>query len=401
MKSGSRTTSDRHVTGRDVLLGVQIAICAVLVTSSLVAVRGLVRSLHSDFGFEPDHALLVDSDFMGAGYSGEAAAAFRKRIIDELKTVPGVTAVAYADNPPLATGSYNSAAIYSDEATELISKNAIAEPMVIKVSPEYFQAAGTTLLAGRNLSWHDDKNAPQVAVVNHQFARRIFGSVDGALGRYFKDHDGKRVQVVGVAEDGKYNSLTEDPQPAMYLSFLQSEGQNIFVVRTDGDPQQIAPGVRQKMRELDSGMYVSILTWSKAMETTLFGARMAAVSLGVLGVMAAMLSITGIFGMAAYSISKRMKELGIRIALGAQPRELLQAALGRALKLLAWGSAAGLVLGILASRVLAAIVYEATPRDPLVLSGVVLSMAMLGLLATWIPAQRALSIDPLALLREE
>ena len=128
---------------------------------------------------------------------------------------------------------------------------------------------------------------------------------------------------------------------------------------------------------------------------------MATVALGVLGVMGAMLSITGIFGMAAYSVSKRLRELGIRIALGAQRKEVLQAALGRAFKLLAFGSAAGLLLGILASRVLASIVYQATPRDPLVLAGVVLAMLLLGLLATWIPAQRALSVDPLILLREE
>jgi ABC-type antimicrobial peptide transport system permease subunit len=128
---------------------------------------------------------------------------------------------------------------------------------------------------------------------------------------------------------------------------------------------------------------------------------MATASLGVLGMMGAMLSVTGIFGMAAYSLSKRKRELGIRIALGAQPREILQAALGRALKLLAIGSAAGLLLGLLATRVLAAIVYQASPRDPLVLTGVVIAMSLLGLLGTWIPAQRALSVDPLILLRDE
>jgi ABC-type antimicrobial peptide transport system permease subunit len=117
--------------------------------------------------------------------------------------------------------------------------------------------------------------------------------------------------------------------------------------------------------------------------------------------MGAILSITGIFGMAAYSVSRRLRELGIRIALGARRSEVLQSALGRAFKLLAVGSATGLVLGILASRVLAYIVLEATPRDPLVLSAAVLAMALLGLLATWIPAQRALSIDPLILLRDE
>jgi ABC-type antimicrobial peptide transport system permease subunit len=130
-------------------------------------------------------------------------------------------------------------------------------------------------------------------------------------------------------------------------------------------------------------------------------ARMATISLGVLGVIGALLAVTGIFGMAAYSVSKRLRELGIRIALGAQRKEVLQAALGRAFKLLAFGSAAGLLLGILASRALAAIVYEATSRDPVVLLGAVAAMFLLGLLATWVPARRALAIDPAILLREE
>ena len=133
----------------------------------------------------------------------------------------------------------------------------------------------------------------------------------------------------------------------------------------------------------------------------LFSSYVAAISLGVLGAMGAMLSITGIFGMAAYSVSKRLRELGLRVALGAERTEVLKAALGRAFKLLAVGSTAGLVLGILASRVLAFVVYQATPRDPLVLVGVVLAMALLGLLATWIPARRALSVNPMILLREE
>jgi ABC-type antimicrobial peptide transport system permease subunit len=137
------------------------------------------------------------------------------------------------------------------------------------------------------------------------------------------------------------------------------------------------------------------------MDASLFPSRVAAVSLGVLGVIAAMLAITGIFGMAAYSVSKRLKELGIRIALGAQRKEVLQAALGRPLRLLAFGSVAGLLLGIAASRVLSAIVYQATARDPLVLVATVLAMCLLGLLATWIPARRAVSIQPSILMREE
>jgi ABC-type antimicrobial peptide transport system permease subunit len=214
--------------------------------------------------------------------------------------------------------------------------------------------------------------------------------------------DATRIQVVGIVEDGKYNSLTEEPQPAMFFPILQSPSSGTsLVVRLDRAPEQLLAAVRSKLRDLDRGLPLYIQPWNKELDTALFASRMATVSLGILGVMGAMLSVTGIFGMAAYSVSKRKRELGIRMALGAQQKEILQAALGRALKLLAFGSVAGLLLGILASRVLASIVYQATPRDPLVLGGVVLSMASLGLLATWIPAQRALSIDPAMLMREE
>jgi hypothetical protein len=159
------------------------------------------------------------------------------------------------------------------------------------------------------------------------------------------------------------------------------------------------PEFRGTFLLLAPDFFVPMSAWrtrtpSIAAEAAGFGSRMATVALGVLGGLGALLSVTGIFGMAAYSVSRRLRELGIRMALGAQRKELLGAALGRAIKLLAFGSSAGLMLGILASRVLASLVHQATPRDPLVLGGVVLAIALLGLVATWIPAQRALSIDP-------
>jgi ABC-type antimicrobial peptide transport system permease subunit len=271
------------------------------------------------------------------------------------------------------------------------------------VSPEYLGAAGTPLLAGRDLTWHDDTKAPRVAVVNRLFATRIFGSASSALGGYYKMEDGTRIQVVGIVEDGKYSAdMTEDLRSAMFLPILQAPSADAcLVARLSGNPPQLAATLATKLHGLDAALPVFIQTWDQAMEGALFPSQMAAMTLGVLGVMGAMLSITGVFGLAAYSVSKRLRELGIRMALGAQRKEILRAALGRALKLLAFGSAAGLLMGILASRLLASVVYQATPRDPLVLAGVVLAMALVGLLATWIPAQRALSIHPATLLRED
>jgi predicted permease len=401
VKSGSIVRVGPRVSLRDILVVVQIAICAVLVTSSMVAVRGLVRTLRSNFGFEPRNAILVNTDLNMAGYSGDKVSAMQKRMIDAMERIAAVQSVGLISEPPLRE-CCNSSTVFSDHSTDLRSSNAAAEALIYNISPEYFQAAGTALLSGRTFTWHDDKNAPHVAVVNREFASKVFGSPTKAIGRYYKMPDGTRIQVVGIVEDGKYNSLTEDPQPAMFLPILQSpSSETSLVVRSSRDPGQLVATMRSTLRDLDAGLPLYIQPWNKELDTALFPSRMATLALGVMGLMGAMLSITGIFGMAAYSVSKRLRELGIRMALGAQRKEVLQAALGRAFKLLALGSSAGLLLGILASRVLAFIVYQATPRDPLVLAGAVLAMLLLGLLATWIPARRALSIDPAMLLREE
>ena len=401
VKAGSTETAGRRLTLRDVLLVVQIAICAVLVTSSLVAVRGLARSLHSDFGFVPQNALLVDTDLGMAGYSGDRAAAMHRRMLDALEALPGVSAVGLSDRLPLAA-DWNEDVVFKESATDMKISNAATEAVAYDISPSYFRAAGTALIAGRSFTWNDDKTVPRVAIVNREFARKVFGSESAAIGSHFKWLDGTRIQVVGLVEDGKHKTLTEDPQSAMFFPILQSPSSDTWLVlRSSRDPQQLTTDVERTLRNLDAGLPFTIRTWNKELDSALFASRMATLSLGVLGGLGAMLAVTGIFGMAAYSVSKRLRELGIRIALGAQRQEVLRAALGRAFRLLAFGSAVGLVLGLAATRILSFIVYQATPRDPVVLAGVVVMMMLLGLLATWIPASRALGADPLVLLREE
>jgi predicted permease len=402
VKAGSSARLGRRISVRDILLVVQIAICAVLVTSSLVAVRGLARSMHANFGFDPQNVTLVYTDLTMAGYSQDKVPAMQRRMIDAMQAIPGVTSAGMVSIPPLQMG-WDPSDVFADTATDFRPANAAATSIKYCISPEYFDAARTTLLMGRNISSRDDLNAPQVAVVNRQFARKIFGSEAGALGRHFKLPNGTRLEVVGIVEDGKYTTnLAEDPQPAMFLPMLQNpRSEASLVVRSNRDGPELASAIRSKLRDIDPGLPAFLQTWNQEMNGALFASRMATMSLGVLGLMGAMLSITGIFGMAAYSVSKRLRELGIRIALGAQRTEVLKAALARPVKLLAIGSASGVLLGILASRVLAFIVYQATPRDPLVLGGVVLAMLLLGLVATWIPAQRALSVNPMVLLREE
>jgi predicted permease len=402
IKAGAAVSvAGRRFSLRDVLLAGQIAVCAVLVTSSIVAVRGMARSLHSNFGFVPEHAIQVNTDTDMAGYNNDRAEAMQRRILDALAQIPGVTAAAYADRIPLNVG-WSTMTVFSDSTTDFKSSNAAAEAMQYDVSYGYFKAAATPLLAGRAFTDNDNQHAPRVAVVNQEFARKVFGSETNAVGRAFKTWGGTRIIVAGVVADGKYRTLSEDPQPAMFFPILQSPSSYTwFIVRSNRDERDLAAAVQETLRNLNTGLPFTINTWTKELDTALFAARAASLALGVLGGLGAMLAVTGIFGMAAYSVSKRLRELGIRIALGASRGEVLSAALGRALRLLAIGSLAGLALGLAATKVLSFIVYQATPRDPLVLAGVVFFMLLLGLVATWIPARRALAADPLVLLRDE
>ena len=401
IKVGSSAVSGVRITARDLLLAVQIALCAVLVTSSLVALRGLINAMHGNFGFAISNSMLVGADLHMAGYDSDRVSAMQKRMLDATASIPGVESVGLTD--ALLLNDQSTSSIYRDQTADLRPANAaLSDVYMYHVSPEYLQAEGTTLLSGRAFTWHDDKDAPRVGIVNKEFARRIFGSVQNAIGSYYKLSDGTRVQVIGVAQNGKYGKLTEEPQPAMFLSILQHPTSSAWmVVRSSRNPEQLGAAIRSTLHQIDPGLPVIIETRLDEIGGALFPAQIASAALGVLGAMGAMLSITGIFGMAAYSVSKRLRELGIRVALGAQRKQILQAALGRAFKLLAFGSAAGLLLGLLSTRVLSNIVYQATPSDPVVLTGVVLAMALLGLIATWIPARRALNVDPMVLLRDE
>ncbi len=401
IRAGMADSTMRRFTLRDLLLITQIAICAVLITSSLVAVRGLARSLHSNYGFQPQNAMVVETDLQMAGYSGDGDAQMQRRMMNAIGAIPGVSSVGFINQIPLGLGGGDSF-VYTDATTDYRPTNMAADAMDYNISPGYLAAAQTRLIAGRDISFDDKKDAPIVALINRTFAVKVFGSVEKAIGGHFKFWGGNRAQVVGIVEDGKYRTMTEDQQPAMFFSFQQhTESGTWIVVRSQRDPSEMTAAIERAMHGLDSSIPVKITTWSQQMDTALFAARVASVALGALGLLGAMLAVTGVFGMASYVVSKRLRELGIRIALGAGRREVLGASLGRAFRLLAAGSAAGIALGLFATRILSFIVYQATPKDPFVLGGVCASMLLLGLVASWIPARRALAVDPLVLLREQ
>jgi predicted permease len=398
-------TAFHRLTLRDVLLAVQIAICTLLVTSSLVALRGMARSLHASFGFHPQGVTLVDADLQLAGYSDQQALPVQKRMLEEAAQIPGVLSVGTINHLPLGV-VHADRSVYRKETTDYRSSNMVLDAIDSKISPGYLRAAETRLLAGRDFTWHDDEKAPGVAIVNATFAHIMFRNTSPIVQSFqLKEKDspgGELYEIVGVVEDGKYRFLTEEQQPAMFFPLAQNNTTSTFlVVRSQLLRTEVASTLQHQITALDPSLPFTIHSWSDSLEFALFPSRVASAALGVMGLLAAMLAVTGIFGMASYSVSKRMKELGIRVALGAQPLKVMQAALARPVFLLLSGSIAGLILGILASGILAHIVFQATPRDPLVLAGVVLTMILLGTVATAVPARRAQSVDPARLLREE
>ena len=400
MKSGSTGPMiSRRFAFRDLLLGVQITLCTLLVTASFVALRGMQRSLHAPLGFQPTGVLLAQTDLHMGGHVDNSAPVLQKQMLDEASRIPGITAAGIINETPLGTGG-SSTSVYRMGTTDFRQSNSVFAAKYFSISPRYLEAAGTRLLSGRDFTWHDDAKAPRVAIVNETFTRGMFRD-QSALGMSFLMGQ-IPYQIVGVMEDGKYDSLTEAPRAAMFFPLDQNpDSDTSLVIRSQLPPSEIVTQLRQTFARIDPALPFVIESWPDALAFVLFPARVATVTLGVMGLFAAMLAVTGVFGMAMYSVSKRFKEFGIRVALGAQSVQLMRSALGRPVAVLLVGSAIGLLLGAIASQVLSQIVYQATPRDPVVFAGVVITMAGLGLLATWIPARRTLRVQPARLLREE
>ncbi|WP_213805295.1 ABC transporter permease [Granulicella sp. dw_53] len=406
MKGGPAESMQlRRFALRDVLLGVQIAVCTLLVTASLVAVRGMVRALHAPLGIQPQGAMLVSMDLTDTGQASDAALGTdatlerQKAVLEAARSIPGVTAAGMVSQTPM-TGGIHGTPIFPPGATDFKLNNAVLAPYVYRMSPGYLATAGIRLLRGRDVSWQDTTKTPYVAVVNETFARKMWGEASAIGERFILSNH--LTEVVGVAQDGKYHDLQEAPQPAAYLPSSQDGvGDMVFVVRSQRAPSEMTAALQRTLSGIAPNVPLMVQSWSDSLAGELFPALAATVALGVMGLLAAMLAVTGIFGMAAYSVSRRMKELGIRVALGARKIEVMSAAVGRPIVLLGVGSVVGLLAGILGRRLLGQIVYQANPSDPIVVVGAVLTMALLGIVASAIPARRALAVDPSKLMRDE
>src|SRR5467141_2102149 len=398
---GSLSPAGRRWALRDVLLAAQIALCCVTVTAAFVSLRGLGKALTMDLGFNPKNALLTQFDLSQAAYTGDAADHFQRQLLERVSQIPGVEIAGYANTTPLS-GDTSVAAVFSQQSSDFRPSNKAFYAYNYYISPGYLTAAGTPLLAGRDVSFADVAKTPPIAIVNQEFARRLFHTGQ-AVGRYFKDRDGVSVQIVGIVADGKQFTLSEDPEAAAFFPISQKASTSTaLVVRSRRDTAEMVAAIRELVRDLDCAVPIRELSsWNTQLSLTFFPAQVATVALGIFGSFGLLLSIAGTFGLASYTVSKRLRELSIRVALGAQAKQILSAALGRMLILLAGGSVVGIALGVAASRLLSAIVYQASAQDPFVLAAVAFTTVLTGSLSVAGPVRRVLHANPATLLREQ
>lgn len=383
---------------RDVVLASQIALCCILVTASFVSLRGLVESLTMPLGIQPRGVAAAGFDLLPAGYRGPQVQAFQKKALEAVERIPGVTSAAFSDTIPLYMDQ-SDIIVYSAGTTDFRPANA-KRTYYYQVSPGLFRTVGTKLIAGRDFNWDDKMNTPPVAIVNESFAKRILGGTD-KVGSFFRN--GPLVQVVGIVEDGKYQGLAEEPFPALFVPILQHPNSSVILTaRTERPAQQVPADMRRVVQNLDPRLPVySTGSLNELLSFTYLPVRAAVISLGVFGVLAILLSITGIYGIASHNVSRRQREIAIRVAIGARRYQVVRQILGHTVMFVSAGCLAGLVLGIAASRLLASIVYEATSRDPLVIIAVIFTMGAIGIAAAYQPARRALVLDPAEVLRQE
>jgi predicted permease len=387
---------------RDVLVVLQVALCFVLVAASLVSLRSLQRSLKMPLGFEPRGVSIVSVDLGLAGYSEEKGRNFQQRVLEEIKQLPGVRSAAYSNSVPLSIDQ-STTSVFPENPTGSRPSEATSANYY-EVSPGYFDVMGTSLLAGRDFTPHDDASSPRVAIVNMAFAQRVMRTDDPVGKRFRNGFDrGPLVEVVGVVEDGKYEGLTQSHAPALFWPILQQyNGTTTVEVKSLLPAAQITNDVKQAVARLDAELPLyGTGSLDQMLGYAFFPTYAATVALGAFGVLAIVLAITGIHGLVSYAVAGRVREIGIRIAVGARPPQIVSLVLGRTAVLLAIGCAIGLVLALAARNVLASVVYQSSASDPQVLASVFAAIALLGVLSTWVPTRRALRIDPTVALRYE
>lgn len=391
---------------RSGLVVAQIALSLVLLIGAGLVVRTLQQLQTMNPGFDPHNALTLSFDLGLQGYDQARGEQFYQQIVKHVQSMPGVRSAAVTSYVPLSI-NYNGSTIFVEGQPAERGANA-PTAMVAAVGPKYFETMATPLVQGREFTDQDKQKSESVAIVNETFVRRLIpdakSSVD-ALGRRFSFNGsaGPFQRIVGVAKDGKYFNISEEPRTFVWTPLAQGYfSTGILLVRTVGDPQSMIPTVRNEVHSLDPNLPIfDVKTLTEHMRLALFPARVAATVLGVFGFVALMLAAIGIYGVTSYSVSQRTREIGIRMALGAQLGDVLRLILSHGVKLTVLGVSFGLIGAYLATRAITSVLYGVSATDPLTFIFVSLLLTTVALVACYWPARRATKVDPLVALRYE
>jgi predicted permease len=392
--------SGRRYLSRNGLVVGQLCISLILLTQSGLLMKSFARSLQADVGFEKKNMLLAQFALGIYEYDGNQARAFFQTLQERVEALPGVKQVSLARRFPLSlSGGGRAQQVFfpGEPAPQNIKYNAVGQ--------NYFQTMGTRILRGRNFTSLDFGSNAKVVLVSEAFAARFWPKED-ALGRVLRTGDPSKADVstiIGVVQDGPVNRIGEDPQPYMYLPLVRGfDGELTMLVETTGDPGALARAFRQTVHTIDTS--VSPLLMSTLQETLrqgLYDREMMVTFMGSFGLLGLMLASFGLYGIVSYTFSQRAREIGVRMALGAQPSDALRMVLRHGLRLALLGTAIGIPIALAVSYSFGSALYQVNPADPTALAGPAVLLVAVALLASYIPARRATKVDPMVALRHQ
>ena len=383
---------------RNGLVVAQVAMSVLLLVFAGLLLRSLGRASDADPGFDPRNVLLASIDLFPNGYDAARGRVFLAQVAEKLQTLPGVAAVSMARRVPLGLGGTSSSSFEAEGYTPAKDEQPLA--FLNNVGPDYLRTVGTPLVAGRDLTLQDRQDAPLAVVVNETLATRYYKG--DALGKRIQIHDAWRV-IVGIAKDSKYQSFDEKPAPFVYFPVLQAYlPDTTLMIRTTGEPLLAARAVEAAIHELNPTLPVfSIRTFESNTGGAYIAQRMGGSMLAVFGMLALVLAAVGLYGVLAYSVAQRSREVGIRMALGATSSDVLKLVIRHGLAMTLAGIAIGLTAALGLTRFIKAMLYGVSPTDGLTMAGVAAMMVAVALAACYLPARRAMSIDPVRAMRHD
>jgi predicted permease len=400
---GGRGTTDarERFTLRRALVVVQVALSLVLIVGAVLLARSLQNLMTLDPGFRTDGVLVVNADLTRAAIPAENRRFLFNQIVERLDGLHGVASAAEAFIAPMSGSGWNNRVVIDGRVQQTIVN-------FNRVGPGYFQTLATPLVAGRDFTADDTPESVPVAIVNELMAKKLFPNAD-PIGRRFHIEEapgesGPRYEIVGVVKDTNYSSLRETPPPIAYLASTQEAEPLPYLqvlLGTDAPLTAVTPGVLQALREVNPAISVQFRTMDGFIRDGLAGERLMAALSGFFGVVALVIATVGLYGVMAYMVARRRMEIGIRMALGATRRSVVGMVLREATMLHATGIVFGAVLAVLGARSAAALLYGLEPWDPATMAAGIALLALVSLIASWLPAQRAARVEPTVALREE